>query len=471
MRLKLFKKYFLLTVSIVGISLVALMMILSVVLSKHIADSQYKQQSHCCEQISQSFTDFNYREHGEDFLSIAVPLSQVLDSDIFITDSFGAVVLCACDEWQENAKCMHSSYIIPGSIFKGVKNAETLSQITTLNMYKFPQYVSVRQMGTDSKSFVFTTSPVSETNGILSRISRIYYLWAIIPLILMVIAIYFMTYRLTKPLKSMSEAAKAMAKGDFSKRVPVTSDDEIGELAASFNMMTNSLSRLESMRRTFVGNVSHELKTPMTTIGGFIDGILDGTIKPENREYYLKIVADEVKRLSRLVNGMLSVNKLESGESVLNVSEFDFYDLLCTIMISREHHIEEKRLNIEGLDTMQSVKLKADKDLLHQVVYNLVDNAIKFTEEMGKISFTLSVDSNNIIFTITNTGKGIAESDLPYVFERFYKGDKARSNIKNSTGLGLYIVKTIVAAHNGEILVQSKENKFTKFTVIIPKEI
>ena len=140
-------------------------------------------------------------------------------------------------------------------------------------------------------------------------------------------------------------------------------------------------------------------------------------------------------------------------------------------MISREQNIEEKQLDIERLDTMQSVKLKADKDLLYQVVYNLVDNAIKFTEESGKISFTLSVEAKNIIFTITNTGKGIAESDLPYVFERFYKGDKARSNIKNSTGLGLYIVKTIVTAHKGEILVQSKENKFTKFTVIIPKEI
>ncbi len=471
MRLKLFKKYFLLTVSIVGISLVALMMILSVVLNKHIADSQYKEQSFCCEQISKSFTDFNYQEHGENFLDIAVPLSQVLDSDIFITDSNGAVVLCACGDWQESGKCMHSSYIIPNGILSSIRESETFSRITTLNIYKFPQYVSARQMDENNKYFVFTTSPVSETSGILNRISRIYYLWAIIPLILMVIAIYFMTYRLTKPLKSMSEAAKAMAKGDFSKRVPVTSDDEIGELSASFNMMTNSLSRLESMRRSFVGNVSHELKTPMTTISGFIDGILDGTIKPENREYYLKIVSDEVKRLSRLVNGMLSVNKLESGESVLNVSEFDFYGLLCTIMISREQHIEEKRLTVEGLDTMQSVKLKADKDLLYQVVYNLVDNAIKFTNESGKISFSLSQNADSIIFTITNTGKGITANDLPYVFERFYKGDKARSNIKNSTGLGLYIVKTIVNAHKGEILVQSKENKFTTFTVIIPKEI
>lgn len=113
-----------------------------------------------------------------------------------------------------------------------------------------------------------------------------------------------MTYRLTKPLKQMSEAARAMAKGDFSKRIPVTSDDEIGELAVSFNQMTNSLVQLEGMRKSFVANVSHELKTPMTTIGGFIDGILDGTIEPDKQKYYLQIVSDEVKRLSRLVQSI-----------------------------------------------------------------------------------------------------------------------------------------------------------------------
>ncbi len=471
MRLKLFKKYFFTTVTIVAISLVLLMMILSVVLNRHISDAQYEGQAGCCEQISKSFDNFKYNQDGEAFLDIAIPLSKVSGNDIFITDSDGAVVLCACDEWSSNNECMHSSYIIPKKVLSSSKNGETVSQVDTLGMYKYPQYVSVLPMDESQKYFIFTASPVSETGGLLSRISRIYYLWAILPLTFMFIAIYILTYRLTKPLKSMSLAAKAMAKGDFSKRVPVTSDDEIGELAASFNMMTNSLSRLESMRRSFVGNVSHELKTPMTTIGGFIDGILDGTIKPENRDYYLSIVSDEVKRLTRLVNNMLSVARLESGESALNTVEFDFYELLCTVMISREQQIEEKNLEIIGLDAMDSIKIKADKDLLYQVVYNLTDNAIKFTQDSGKISFMLNENDKYITFTITNTGKGIAKNDLPLIFERFYKGDKARSNVKNSAGLGLYLVKTIVTAHGGKISVQSKENDFTTFTVILPKEI
>ncbi len=470
MRLKLFKKYFFITVSIVAASLIALMMILSMVLSKHVSDSAYERLGECCEQISYSFENFSFEEDREAFIDIALPLAQVSSGDIFISDSGGAVIICSCDEWQENGKCMHSSYIIPKDILEKTRTDKTISQISTLNMYKYPQYVSVMPMSSEKTHFVFAVAAISETRALLSRISRLFYLWAIIPIVFMLVAIYIMTYRLTKPLKSMSEAAKAMAKGDFSKRVPVTSDDEIGELAASFNMMTNSLSRLESMRRSFVGNVSHELKTPMTTIGGFIDGILDGTIKESERKYYLGIVSNEVKRLSRLVNGMLSVSKLESGESVLKISEFDFYELLCTIMIGQEQRIEAKKLEIIGLDVMQTTKLKADKDMLYQVVYNLIDNAIKFTDNEGKISFELYEDGKNVVFAVTNTGKGIAEGDLPYVFERFYKGDKSRSDVKNSTGLGLYIVKTIVTAHNGKISVMSKENKITTFKVILPKE-
>ena len=467
MKFKLFKKQFFITVTIVILSLVILMMILSVVLNNHITKSSYNTLSECCSQISENVESF---EDSEKFSAIAVPLSQVSNSDIFVTDSHGAILMCACEEWQENGKCMHSSYIVPKKLIDRSKDDKTFA-IDTMNMFKFPQYVSVKAIGDDGKYFVFSSSPISEARNLIGRISKLFYLWAVIPLLLMLVAIFIMTYRLTRPLKSMSEAAKAMSKGDFSKRVPVTSDDEIGELAVSFNMMTNSLSRLESMRRSFVGNVSHELKTPMTTIGGFIDGILDGTIKPENQEYYLNIVSQEVKRLSRLVNGMLSVTRLESGEEVLKPQEIDFYELLCNIMIGQEQRIEKRGLSIIGFDNMENLKVRADKDLIYQVVYNLVDNAIKFVEQNGKIILELASDDKNIFFSITNTGEGIPERELPFVFERFYKGDKSRSNVKNSTGLGLYLAKTIVSAHKGKISVTSKEGQFTTFKVILPKEI
>lgn len=468
MKLKLFKKYFFTTVVIIALSLTVLMMIFSVVLNDHITDSSYATLEKCCDQLSESITDLS-SDADEQFLAIASPLSTVTGADIFITDSRGAVLKCACEEWQESKKCMHSSYIISKDVIDRATN-DGISEINGLKMYKFPQFVSAKSMGENHEYYVFAILPVSQSNDLISQFSKIYYLWAIIPLLFMFVAIYIMTYRLTKPLKSMSEAAKAMAKGDFSRRVPVTSDDEIGELAVSFNMMTNSLSRLENMRRSFVGNVSHELKTPMTTIAGFIDGILDGTIKEQDREYYLGIVSDEVKRLSRLVNGMLSVTRLESGEEVLKKQEFDIYELLCTIMISQEQRIEKRKIEIIGLDSITGTKVYADKDMLYQVIYNLVDNAIKFVNENGKISFSLKQNEKEIQFTISNSGKGIPQSELPFVFERFYKVDKSRSDVKNSTGLGLYIVKTIVTAHGGKILVSSKENEFTTFNVTIPKE-
>ncbi|MBE6786893.1 MAG: HAMP domain-containing histidine kinase [Ruminococcaceae bacterium] len=470
MKLKLFKKYFLITVSIVAVSLIVLMMILSMVLNNNFTESSYKTLKQCCVQISDSFEDLSNGESDSEFSNIMVSLSQVADSDIFITDSYGAVVMCACEEWQQNKKCTHSSYIVSKkTIERCVSHNKVV--ISTLGIYKYPHYIAANVLGSDNSFFVFAAKPLSEGKVLLSKISKIYYLWALIPLVIMIIAIYFMTYRLTKPLKSMSEAAKAMTKGDFSKRIPVTSDDEIGELAVSFNMMTNSLSRLESMRRSFVGDVSHELKTPMTTIGGFIDGILDGTINESEHKYYLNIVSQEIKRLSRLVNGMLSMARLESGEFSLKPQKFDFYELLCTIMISQERRIEESKLEISGLDNLKTVQITADKDLIHQVVYNLVDNAIKFSNQSGSISFTLEETNLDLIFTITNTGMGIPENELPYVFERFYKGDKSRSAVKNSTGLGLYIVKTIISAHKGKISVKSKQNEFTSFKVVLPKEI
>ncbi len=470
MKLKLFKKYFFITVSIVAVSLIVLMMILSMVLNNNFTKSSYKTLKQCCVQISDSFDDLTQNESNANFSQIMVSLSRVADGDIFITDSRGAVVMCACEEWQETKKCTHSSYIVPKETIERCVSHDEV-QISTLGIYKYPHYIAANVLDSENNFCVFAAKPLSEARVLLSKISKIYYLWAIIPLSFMFIAIYFWTYRITKPLKSMSEAAKAMSKGDFSKRVPVTSDDEIGELAVSFNMMTNSLSRLESMRRSFVGDVSHELKTPMTTIGGFIDGILDGTIDKSEHKYYLEIVSKEVKRLSRLVNGMLSMTRLESGEFSLKPKMFDFYELLCTIMISQERRIEELGLEILGLDCLQNVEITADKDLIHQVVYNLVDNAIKFSNKEGSISFALEETNSDLIFTITNTGVGISENELPYVFERFYKGDKSRSAVKNSTGLGLYIVKTIISAHKGKISVKSKQNEFTSFKVVLPKEI
>ena len=246
------------------------------------------------------------------------------------------------------------------------------------------------------------------------------------------------------------------------------SDDEIGELSVLFNRMSDSLSKNEIARRNFVSNISHELKTPMTTIGGFIDGIIDGTIDESKHEYYMKIVSDEVKRLTRLVQSMLSISKLESDETAFNPSEFDFAELLLSVVVSMEQMVTEKELSIEGLENLSHTVIYADKDLLYQVVYNLVDNAIKYTDNKGTISFTTHRIENRFEFRVKNTGRGISSEDISHVFERFFKGDKSRSSNKNSLGLGLFITKKILDIHDGEITVNSTPCKFAEFVVTLP---
>ena len=267
----------------------------------------------------------------------------------------------------------------------------------------------------------------------------------------------------------MSAAAKSFGNGDFSMRVPVTSSDEIGQLALAFNNMADSLSNSESMNRSFVANVSHELKTPMTTIAGFIDGILDGTIPPERQTHYLRIVSDEVKRLSRLVKTMLNLSRIDNGELKLRPADFDISETVLSTVLTFEKSIEEKHIDIRGLDTLTPQQVRGDEDLLHQVIYNLVENAVKFTNKGGYIAFTVSDSIDRVAVAIENSGSGIQADELPMVFEKFYKTDKSRSQDKNGMGLGLYLVKTIIKLHGGDITVSSAVDQYTQFSFYIPK--
>ena len=287
--------------------------------------------------------------------------------------------------------------------------------------------------------------------------------------ILAFVVVGLFSYRLVKPLRQMSAAAKSFGDGDFSIRVPVTSNDEIGQLATAFNNMADSLSGSESMNRSFVANVSHELKTPMTTIAGFIDGILDGTIPPERQSHYLHIVSDEVKRLSRLVRTMLNLSRIDNGELKLRPNDFDISEPVLSTVLTFEKSIDEKKIDIRGLDTLQPMQVHGDEDLLHQVVYNLVENAVKFTNTEGYISFNVSDSIDRIVITIENSGSGIQSDELPLVFEKFYKTDKSRSQDKNGMGLGLYLVRTIIKLHGGDISVSSVVNEYTRFSFYIPK--
>ncbi len=474
MRQKLFKKQIGTIALIVLLTLSSVLVILTFVFNNYFAKEKYNSLQRSCETVS-DFVEYIAQDNEQNYDKFSLyyimqNLSNVSDFDIFITDKNGVITICSCDSWSADGKCEHTGMQIDINTISSMMSGDGRT-ISKLGIYSNPHYayaVKLKYGDETDVGYVVTTDSISEVTDFIKKVAQIYVISVIIPLLFIFIAMSVMTYRLTKPLKLMSEAAKAMAKGDFSRRIPVTRDDEIGQLAVSFNQMTNSLARLEDVRKSFIANVSHELKTPMTTIGGFIDGIMDGTIPPDKQNYYLQIVHDEVKRLSRMVESMLSVSRLESNEFVLNSEPFNFKEQVLSIVIAQEQRIDKKHLNIEGLDTLPDITVNADKDLIHRVVYNLVDNAVKFSNDGGSIKFASKYDSKNVTFRIENTGRGIPQSELPYVFERFYKVDKSRSTNKESTGLGLYIVKTIIKNHGGTISVSSVENQFTAFEFTLP---
>ncbi len=341
---------------------------------------------------------------------------------------------------------------------------------TVGGVYADRQYTAVAPVMFENEiiAYVFVSSPTDRLMEYIVTNLQVFLLSAMTVLALTFAVMYLMTFRLVKPLRQMAEATRRFAEGDFTMRLKVKGRDEVAELACALNSMAVSISSAEESRRSFVGNISHELKTPMTTIAGFVDGILDGTIPAEQRDHYLHIVSDEVKRLSRLVKSMLDLSRIDSGHLTLTPVSFDLTETACKTLLSFEQRLSEKRITVEGLEDSPRCYVRADFDLIGQVVYNLTDNATKFINEDGTLTLSLTTRDGWTYLRIRNTGAGIPAPEMPHIFERFYKSDRSRSLDKQGVGLGLYIVQHVISLHGGEITVRSVENEFCEFEFRLP---
>lgn len=284
------------------------------------------------------------------------------------------------------------------------------------------------------------------------------------------VAIYGISLRVMRPLREIGKAARSFSKGDFNVRVTVRGEDELAELARSFNKMAEDLQAKDESQKSFLSNVSHDLKTPMTTIAGFVDGILDGAIPANKQDYYLKIIKSEVQRLSRLVNSLLDVSRLQSGERKFDMKPFNLCELTRETIIAQEGQILEKKLDVEVKYDDFDMYCLGDRDAINQVIYNLCHNAIKFSYEGGKYIIEIKSVDDKLQFSIYNEGIGIADEDKTQIFDRFYKGDKSRGLDKTGVGLGLFITKTILDAHNEKITVESEYGKYCKFSFTLPRK-
>ena len=416
--------------------------------------------------------EISFGETGGEIIRLTMgTLSAGLNSDILITDKQGNIVL-----YSDNSVGIDKNTAISEEFVK-LAMVDTIYERSDLaGFYSEKYYVvgvpvqGVTESGIEPIGTVFVTSSASHYTEYVVTIVKIFCSAGIVIFALIFSFVGVFSYQLTKPLVQMAKAAKAFGNGDFSIRVKANGNDEIGELARAFNTMADSLAASEGMRRSFVANVSHELKTPMTTIAGFIDGILDGTIPPEREKYYLNIVTVEIKRLSRLVTSMLALSRIDSGELKMVTQTFNISDTVLNTFLTFEQKIEERKINILGLGDNKPVFIEGDPDMIHQVIYNLVENAAKFTNEGGDITVNVEEKGNDAFVTIKNTGAGIPKEQLQFIFDRFYKTDKSRSHDKNGMGLGLYIVKTIIQLHGGEIKADSVEGEYTQFWIRLPKK-
>ncbi len=312
--------------------------------------------------------------------------------------------------------------------------------------------------------YVFVHRKISVLNDALMAIYRQIVLSVAISAVLAIFLTYVFTRYMLRPLTIVTKGARQLSRGHFDIWLEVRSKDEIGQLADTFNSLATDLKKYQQTRDTFVANVSHELRSPLTSMQGLVQGVIDGTIPEDETLHYLNIVLDETKRLNKLITDMLELSKLNSGQFPLKTEEIDVNELIRRALITSESKIDVKNLMVEVEFEDEREIAIANKDRIIQVIQNIMDNAIKFADYGGRLHISTRSDASSVYVSINNTGEPIPRSDLPYLFDRFYKGDESHTRVKEGAGIGLSLVKRILEEHKQRIWVESDRIGGTTFT-------
>lgn len=389
-------------------------------------------------------------------------ISRTTGNQVFITDETGKIVSCS----DRAPMCEHLGHQIPADVMQTLETTGEYDQMSTLGgLYEKNRYAVARPIktaadGNDIIGYVFITNVV---DNILKTWSSLTGITAIVTIgvfaAAMIVSLMYSKH-MAKPLDEMAAASRRFARGDFSVRVRQREDptDEMGALIDSFNKMADSLENAEARRSEFIANISHELRTPMTTISGFAEGLLDGTIPPEDEKKYLRAISDETKRLSRLVRDMLDVSQLRNrAADPTKRIDFDLTELTLQTLLSFESRATKKNLDVDPQLPDNHIMVHADKDAITQVIYNLLDNAVKFASPGSCITVRIYKDNGKAYVSVRDYGETIPPDDLPFIFDRFHKSDRSRSLDKDGVGLGLYLVKSIINSHDEDIAVTSRD--------------
>ncbi len=312
-------------------------------------------------------------------------------------------------------------------------------------------------------------SSIPEVQKTSSRITKIAVFMLIIMMGIMSVVAYVFSRKITNPLKIMEAQAIKYAKGDFSEKIDLKTNDEIEDLANSLNTMASELEKVEENRDIFLSNISHDIKTPLTNINGFVEAMKDGTIPKDNYDKYINIISKETKRLITLTQDIINMNDLFDDNITLKIERIEINQIIRNTINAFEEKIKRKNIQVHLTLAENESYVMSDKDKIERVLYNLIDNSIKFCRENKNIYIETTLISNKVEINILDEGIGISKENISDIWKRFYKVDKSRGQDKMSFGLGLYIVKQIIDAHEQEIMVESVEGEWTKFSFTLSR--
>ena len=457
---------FLLALLILGIALRTLV-------SDYLTETAYSQLENDCQVLSQLAAAY-YTEGSLENMEFLINLdvaARISGSDALICSPAGRILICS----DAPNGCIHQSLAFSMDYVGRVAAAGTVRDMGLLReLYTDPRYIAAAPISApdgELLGIVVVSTPMTDTAAVIRQFS-FWFTGGAVLVFLMGLGILGLFFRRnSSPLREMAKTAQAFGHGDLQARVRLSGScpEEVEDLALAFNNMASSLQKSEYQRQEFVANVSHELKTPMTTISGYVDGMLDGTIPPERHRHYMQIVSDETKRLSRLVRSMLDISLLQSEGRIPEekMTRFDISECAGQMLITFEQKILAKQLDVQVEMPDYPLHTIANRDYISQVIYNLLDNAVKFCPQGGQLGLRIRQSDEKVYISVANEGMTIPPEELPLVFDRFHKLDKSRSQHREGWGLGLYIVKTIVMYHGEDISVTSLDGK-TEFTFTLP---
>ena len=406
------------------------------------------------------YLDDDKRPSATDKLKVRARQYDALIQIYFIDLKYGKVVFL--DE-ESKAKWGTALDYDMSAVADAIKTGDDPGALTTTQLaglVDIPVMSLSRPIRTEDGTIMgalFLHTDMSRTSSSIRQVYLNVLLSSFISVILALLAVSYITVRMTKPIVDMNSTVTRFSKGDYSARVAVTGADEVSQLGGSFNEMATAINSLEQARRTFLANVSHELRSPLASMRGFLEAMRDGTICVEDYEKYLDIVIGENYRMGEMVNDLLDLARIESGHYALHMEPFDINELIIRTLLTFE-----ARVNSRGLDVRLELgddgpMVLADSSQIAQVIRNLIDNAIKFSPEGGILTLTTVFGKQIATVSVWNNGEGIANEDLPYIFDRFYKAEKAHTPSGSSTGLGLSIVDRVIRQHGQSITAESPE--------------